>query len=545
LFGFLIRGHDILEIMMDQINDAELLRRYAEDHSEEAFIELVRRHLNLVYRSALRQTNGDTHRAEDVSQAVFTQLARKAGSLSRHPRLAGWLYTTTHFTTSAILRSERRRQMREKEAHFMQNISCEPSHGDGWDRVSPVLDEVMRELGRADREAILLHFLEGRTFADVGARLSLREDAVRMKVSRALEKLRAALARRGVTSTTAALTLMLANESAIAAPASLMASTAGIAAAFAGSSAVPVVSLLHLMNTSKLAMGIAATVGILSVGSGIYYTVSEKREVDHTRAAILADDDELLRMQGRLAEATDQSVNAEKDRTRLENTAAGLRELAMDSAKNGQSPVSPGKTGPDFKALAKNPAFEAAVISNYRASLRPMFAALYQQLGLTPAQVQRFEDVLTDLKRANFDVAASAVDQGMTPNDPALKDLYSTNLTEAVTDLQGIATAQQVADYAKNYQKTKPGRDVVSQLATPLAYTDTPLTPQQSALMIQLISAHANSTTGVIDWSSVMAQAPGVLSLAQISMLSAVQAKIQYKQAYSQATSNGNNAGSP
>ncbi|HXB02969.1 MAG TPA: sigma-70 family RNA polymerase sigma factor [Opitutaceae bacterium] len=531
--------------MMDQIDDAELLRRYAEDHSEEAFIELVRRHLALVYRSALRQANGDTHRAEDVAQAVFTQLARKARSLARHPRLAGWLYTTTHFTTSVILRSERRRQMREREAHFMQNISCESSPSDGWDRVSPVLDEVMRELGRADREAILLHFLEGRTFADVGARLSLREDAVRMRVSRALEKLRAALARRGVTSTTAALTVMLANESAIAAPASLMASAAGIASAFAGSSAAPAVSLLQLMNTSKLAIGIAATVGILSVGSGVYYVVSEKREIAQTRAAILADDNDLLRMQSRLAEATDQSVNAEKDYARLENIAAGLRESARNAAGKGPSPVSPGKTGPDFKTLAKNPAFEAAYISNFRASLRPMFAAFYQQQGLTPAQVQRFEDVLTDFKRANFDVAASAADQGMTPNDPALKDLYRANLADAVAGLKGIATAQQVTDYAKNYQKTKPGRDVASQLATPLAYTDNPLTPQQSALMIQLISTHADSTTGVIDWSSVMAQAPGVLSSAQISMLSAVQAKIQYKQAYSQATSNGNNAGSP
>ena len=84
---------------MDQADDAELLRRYATNRSEEAFVELVRRHLNLVYRSALRQANGDTHRAEDVAQAVFTQLARKAGSLAQHPRLVGWLYTTTHYVS--------------------------------------------------------------------------------------------------------------------------------------------------------------------------------------------------------------------------------------------------------------------------------------------------------------------------------------------------------------------------------------------------------------------------------------------------------------
>jgi hypothetical protein len=365
-----------------------------------------------------------------------------------------------------------------------------------------------------------------------------------MRVSRALEKLRAVLSRRGVTSTTAALTVMLANESAIAAPASLMASAAGIASAFAGNSAAPAIGLFQLMNTSKLVIGIAAGIGLFSVGAGVYYAVSEKREIAQTQAAILADDNDLLLMQSRLAEATDQSVNAEKDRVRLENTAAGLRAPARNAAGKGQSPVSPGKPGPDFKALAKNPAFEAAFISNFRASLRPVFAPLYQQLGLTPAQVQRFEDVLTDCGRANFDVAVSAVDQGLTPKDPSLKDLYEENIANAVAGLQGIATKQQVTDYLKGYQKTKPGRDVVSQLALPLSYTDTPLTSQQSTSLVQLIAAHTAGKDNVIDWSSVMAQAPGVLAPSQISMLDAVHAQIQYKQAYREAVRKGN-AGSP
>jgi hypothetical protein len=81
-------------------DDAELLRRYAAERSEEAFAELVQRHLNLVYRSALRQLGGDAHRAEDVAQSVFALLAHKAASLSGHPNLAGWLYTTTHLTAT-------------------------------------------------------------------------------------------------------------------------------------------------------------------------------------------------------------------------------------------------------------------------------------------------------------------------------------------------------------------------------------------------------------------------------------------------------------
>ena len=69
-------------------DDADLLRRYADEKSEEAFAELVRRRIGLVYSVALRHTH-DAHRAEDVTQAVFKALARKAASLARRPVLVG------------------------------------------------------------------------------------------------------------------------------------------------------------------------------------------------------------------------------------------------------------------------------------------------------------------------------------------------------------------------------------------------------------------------------------------------------------------------
>ena len=105
--------------MKEMVDDTELLRRYATDRSEAAFAELVQRHINSVYRAALRQAGGNIHRAEDVTQTVFTILARKASSLTRHPALIGWLYTTTHFTMSELLRSERRRTNREQRAQAM------------------------------------------------------------------------------------------------------------------------------------------------------------------------------------------------------------------------------------------------------------------------------------------------------------------------------------------------------------------------------------------------------------------------------------------
>src|SRR5512147_1381624 len=94
--------------------DAQLLHDYATTNSQEAFGELVRRHVNLVYSTALRQVGGDTYLAKDVAQTVFTDLARKAHSLSRRPTLSGWLYTSARFAAAKAVRAEQRRRGREE-----------------------------------------------------------------------------------------------------------------------------------------------------------------------------------------------------------------------------------------------------------------------------------------------------------------------------------------------------------------------------------------------------------------------------------------------
>jgi RNA polymerase sigma factor (sigma-70 family) len=237
--------------------DRELLRRYAETRSEDAFAELVQRHLNFVYSAALRQVNGDAHLAQDVAQTVFTDLARKAHSLARRDVLTGWLYTSAHFAATKIVRTEQRRHAREQEAHTMCELLHDPAPELDWGKLRPVLDKVMHELKETDREAILLRYFENRQFAEIGEKLGLNENAARMRVERALEKLRGILAHRGVMTVTALSTVISANAVQIA-PAGLAVTLTSASLTVAGTGTT--LTLMKIMTMTKLKLGISALV---------------------------------------------------------------------------------------------------------------------------------------------------------------------------------------------------------------------------------------------------------------------------------------------
>ncbi len=186
----------------------KLLAEYARTGSEAAFQELVTRYINFVYSTALRLVGGDTHTAEDVTQMVFAGLASKAGRLSTDVALGGWLHRYTYHVATREVRTERRRQAREQEAMAMNDLQNENKVVQQM--VTPILDEAITRLGHRDRTAILLRFFEQRDFRSVGEVLGINEDAARMRVSRALEKLHKTMRRRGVTLTVAALGAFLA-----------------------------------------------------------------------------------------------------------------------------------------------------------------------------------------------------------------------------------------------------------------------------------------------------------------------------------------------
>jgi RNA polymerase sigma factor (sigma-70 family) len=204
--------------------DAVDLLHFSQTRDEEAFRNLVTRHFELVYGTALRVTNGDTFLAEDVTQTVFADLARKAGSLVGNRVLASWLYQATRFAAAKAIRTEQRRRYRERQAFAMENLSKDTSPD--WERLVPLLDAALGKLKSKDRDAILLHFFEQRNFRAVGAALGLSDDAAQKRVSRALEKLRLILVRHGVSIAGSSLSAFLNAQILPIAPAGLASSVA-------------------------------------------------------------------------------------------------------------------------------------------------------------------------------------------------------------------------------------------------------------------------------------------------------------------------------
>src|SRR5262245_11239323 len=183
-----------------QADDRELVREFARSYSEQAFAALVRRHINLVYSVALRRLH-NAHEAEEVTQAVFIILAKKAGGLPAGIILSGWLYQTAQLTSANFQRAALRRHRREQEAYMRSTQKSEPDHP--WQQLSPLLEEAMSRLGQNERDAIVLRFFENRTIREVAALLGLEEAATQKRVNRATEKLRKYFLRRGLQVSTA------------------------------------------------------------------------------------------------------------------------------------------------------------------------------------------------------------------------------------------------------------------------------------------------------------------------------------------------------
>jgi uncharacterized protein (TIGR03435 family) len=255
---------------VQQLPDIELLHRYVVDGSEDAFSVLVRRHVNLVYSVALRHV-GNPSQAEEITQAVFVILARKAHSLRQGTVLPGWLHKTAWFAADNFRKTEIRRKNREQEA-YMQSLLNEPE-SDAWGQIAPLLDTALAGLSDQDRNAVVLRFFNGQKLSEVGAAMGTSEEAAKKRVNRAVEKLRHFFIQRGVVLSAAVLITAISTYSVQAAPAGLAISATGTAVS--GSTLALIKATLRRLLWRKLKTSIVTGIAVL-LAAGIAIVVAGK-----------------------------------------------------------------------------------------------------------------------------------------------------------------------------------------------------------------------------------------------------------------------------
>jgi len=253
------------------MNGTDLLAEFRATRAEGAFSELVRRYGNLVYSVAKRRV-ADVTLAQEVTQIVFIRLAKAPPRLVSDWQLLAWLHRTTVHVSIDLWRSETRRRAREQHAMAMQN---NPTEEAAWNEMTPVLDEALDGLDEADRQVILLRFFEQKTMADLARSCGISEDAAKMRVSRALERLRKQLGGLGATCGAALLGTLLSERAVQAAPNGLAPLLAGIRMAAPAGLVGGLVSLLSGAPGAKLLPALA--VAILIFGAALLWMQAARR----------------------------------------------------------------------------------------------------------------------------------------------------------------------------------------------------------------------------------------------------------------------------
>ena len=260
------------------MDDWQLLNDYATRNSEEAFHALVERYAGMVYHTALRQL-GNPHAAEEVAQAVFIILARKAATIRRQTTLYGWLFRATRFAVLNQRRQEKNRARREQEAYAMQSASNSDDLNPVWEQITPHLDDALDKLPVMDRELVMIRYFGNKSHKEAAQTLGVSEDVVRKRLSRAMEKLRVIFVRRGVAVSSLALVTAFTAHGVQAAPLGLASSLAGVAVAkgatASGSTLTLIKGALKIMAWAKAKTAIVSGVVVLLAAGTTTVTVKE------------------------------------------------------------------------------------------------------------------------------------------------------------------------------------------------------------------------------------------------------------------------------
>jgi RNA polymerase sigma factor (sigma-70 family) len=465
-------------------DDSTLLRRFAEEKSSEAFGELVQRHLDFVFSAALREVGGDFARAQDITQNVFVALARKASVLHRRATLVGWLHVSVHHAAAELMRNEQRRQRREQEASAMLEQSGSSIAEDDWSRLQPVLNEVVGELGEVERDAILLRFYQKRSLVEIGATLHVSEDAAQKRVARALEKMRSGLVRRGITSTSAALGIMLQNHAVAAAPAGLLGTITQGALAKAGTGGMAAALSWCL---GKLPLTVAAVV----VLSGATTIALRRRAPPPAHDAHPAPPvEQAIAFVG----STNDPARAQPDAPPAEQPA-DVQPSANATNVAAMLPPAP-KATPSFTANQMNQWFAAAndpqeivrQSTRGRELILQRYSYLIDRFTLTATEKEDLLRLLDDKRQVPLDLFVASLQQGIDPRkDPeAFEQRVTVERAAIEKEIGGLLGDARYRDY-KAYNRRLNEESVMMRLGATVRGTENALTPDQTAQLELLL----------------------------------------------------------
>jgi RNA polymerase sigma factor (sigma-70 family) len=472
---------------MDVMNDIDLLREYAASRSEEAFAALVSRHINMVYSAAFRYV-GNQSQAEEITQAVFIILARKASGLSRSTVLSGWLFKTARLTAANYLRTEIRRTRREQEAYMQSNLNeTEP---DAWKQIAPLLDDVIAELGETDRNAIVLRFVEGRDLKEVGVALGTSEEAAKKRVSRAVDKLRSLFSKKGITLSATALSAAIAAHSIQAAPAGLAASvTAGAVtgAAMTSTTLTVVKGTLKLMAWTKvkIAAGVAVTA---LVAYQWHENYSQKQQLQAVQEELHQRDQEIQTQKDTIAslrqERTEMSEKmhaAQIERARVIGDKKAAVAAATAAAKASFGSGSNGFGGMLSKMMS-DPGMKDFLKQQNLVTLKTQYGGLVKELKLTPEDAEKFYQILSE-QAFNTIERSSAVMKGDVDKTVARQEMLEDKkqADEKVKELLGEDGFKQYQDYSQ----TLPAQMSLNMFKGQLG--DNQLSDEQNARLLEIM----------------------------------------------------------
>jgi RNA polymerase sigma factor (sigma-70 family) len=438
---------------MAAMQDMELLQEYASQKSEAAFATLVSRHVSMVYSVALRHVS-NPHQAEEITQAVFIVLAKKAAGLRQGTLLSGWLFHTARLTATNFLRTEKRRANREQEAYMRSTLH--ETDAEEWKQVAPLLDEAIAGLGEKDRDAIVLRYVEGKNLQEVGLALGASEDAVKKRVSRAVERLRGFFSKRGIMLSTTALGGMIAVNAVQAAPDGLMAAITTAAmkgTLLTGSTLTLAKGTLKLMVWTKIK--IAVGVGVAAVFAFQWYELAaQKNELSVVRAQLQDRDKEIA-----TDEAAVRQLEQEKSRMGEQARVAAMEKsklIAKQKSAVAAATAAPGAGGKNLSAndvakLFDDPAANELFKVQVRELLKSQVGGLVKKMNLSSEETDKIYDAVINNELKKRQTVAGIIRGEVDPGKAVqARDATRGDLDNELKSLLGDSNFAKYTEFKQN-----------------------------------------------------------------------------------------------